>query len=75
MSKLDSETEMRLYKHFVLVCRKCGYKFLPWHCLSKCTKETGWENSYCCPNPDCREWGKKEDYDNLKELEKMAESE
>ena len=73
MSKLDSETEMRLYKHFVLVCRKCGHKFLPWRCYSRCTKETGWKNAYCCPN--CREWGKEEDYDKLKDLEKMAESE
>ena len=64
MSKLDLETEMKLYRHFALVCKKCGHSFLPWHSLSITTKDTGWESAFYCPH--CHNLANKSDYDTIK---------
>jgi hypothetical protein len=73
MSNIDPETEMKLYKRFILVCRKCNHQFLPWHCFSLNTEKTGWEDAHYCPN--CGNLAKDKEYDRLTELEKLAETE
>jgi uncharacterized protein YbaR (Trm112 family) len=63
MSKLELETEMKLYKHFVLVCPKCKHNFLPWHTLSITTEQTGWKDALYCPN--CGNLLAKDTYEKL----------
>lgn len=62
MSKLDTETEMKVYKHLVIKCPKCNHMFLPWHTFGMNTPETGWEDALFCPS--CHTLSSKKDYVN-----------
>lgn len=47
---MTPEEEMKFYHRFVLTCKHCNHKFLPWHSLGVNTDKTGWKDAFYCPN-------------------------
>jgi len=58
---MDIETEMKLHHKFLLKCRKCGHKFLPWHSFGINNAITGWKDGFVCPC--CGNLATKDEYD------------
>lgn len=60
MSKMTPEEEMKFYHRFVLTCKKCGHKFLPWRSFGLTSEKTGWKPGFFCPN--CQKLATKDEY-------------